>query len=324
MDIFEQLHQQNFITRQQLDKIKLQQQQPVSVHWDILMLLYLGILLATTALGILVYKNIDTIGHTAIIISIGLTCLACFVYCFKKANKYAPVKVESPNILFDYILLMGCLLLLTFVGYLQYQYNVFGNLWGLAVFIPMVILFFCAYYFDHIGVLSIAITNLAAWLGITVTPLQILNQNNFSDERLIYSGILLGAALIVFSIITMQKNIKAHFTFTYKNFGAHILFIALLAAMFNYHNIYLVWFLAIIAVAYWFFNNAVKKNAFYFLVITVLYAYIAVSYVIIDLLFAIPDTSAVYLGAIYFIGSGIALIRLLMFYNKKLKQDASI
>jgi hypothetical protein len=322
MEMFQQLRQQNFITQQQLDEIK--QQQPVSVHWDVRTLLYLGILLVTTALGIIVYKNIDAIGHTAIIISIGVACAACFIYCFRKANKYERIKVESPNILFDYILLTGCLLLLTFIGYLQYQYNAFGNRWGLAIFIPMIILFFCAYYFDHIGVLSIAITNLATWLGITVTPLQILQQNDFADTHLIYTGLGLGAALVIFSIITQQKNIKAHFAFTYKNFGAHIFFIALLAAMFNYHNMYFLWFLVIMAVAYLFFANALKENSFYFLVITALYAYIAVCYVALDLLFVIESGGSIYFVAMYFIGSGIGLIWLLVYYNKKLRHDAGI
>lgn len=322
MNIYEQLHQQNFITQEELDNT--QQRKPISVHWDVRTIMYLGILLVTTALGILVYKNIDTIGHTAILITIGISCAGCFIYCFKKAGKYTNAKVQSPNILFDYILLTGCLLLLTFIGYLQYQYNVFGNRLGLAAFIPMAILFFCAYYFDHIGVLSIAITNLAAWLGITVTPLNILKQNDFSNDHLIYTGIVLGAALVIFSIVTQHKNIKAHFAFTYKNFGTNILFIALLAGMFSYGSFYLIWFLVILAVASWFFINAVKENAFYFLVITILYAYIAVCYVVINLLSAMADIGAVYLGALYFIGSGIGLIRLLMFYNKKLKHDAGI
>jgi len=322
MEIYEQLHQQNFILQEELNKIK--QQQPVSVHWDVRTLLYLGILLVTTALGILVYENIETIGHTAVVTTIGVLCAACFIYCFTKANKYAHTKVQSPNILFDYILLTACLLLLTFIGYLQFQYNAFGNRWGLAVFIPMVILFFCAYYFDHIGVLSIAVTNLAAWLGITVTPLQILEQNNFSDTHLIYTAIVLGSALVIFSIVTKQKNIKTHFAFTYKNFGVHILFIALLAAMFNYYNIYLVWFLVIIGAAYLFFTNALKENSFYFLVITVLYTYIAVCYVVINILSAMKDEGALYLGAMYFIGSGIGLIWLLIRYNKKLKHNAGI
>ncbi len=86
--------------------------------------------------------------------------------------------------------LTGCLLLLTFVGYIQFQYNVFGNRWGLAAFIPMVILFITAYYFDHLGVLIIAIANLATWIGITVTPLKILKENDFNDPHIIsaYKG----------------------------------------------------------------------------------------------------------------------------------------
>ena len=323
--LFEKLLQQNLISEDEFDRIKKLQQEPVSVHWELRSLLYIGILLVTTALGILVYENIDSIGHSIIITAIGILCAACFIYCFKKAKGYSPVKTESPGILYDYILLTGCLLLLGFIGYIQYQYNVFGNRWGLAAFIPMVILFFAAYYFDHLGVLSIGITNLAAWLGITVTPAQILKDNNFDDTRLIYTGIALGAGLIIFSVLTNRKNIKQHFAFTYKNFGAHILFIALLAALFNYNEIYLLWFLVLMAVSFLFFKNSVKENSFYFLVITVLYAYIGLCYVVMKLLFITGDgLAAAYLGAIYFIGSGIGLIRFLIHYNKKLKHDTGI
>lgn len=324
-ELFEKLFRQNLITEEEFEKLNLFQQQPVSVHWDLRTLLYIGILLCTTAFGILIYENIETIGHSIIIIVIGIVCAACFIYCFIKAAGYSNAKIESPGIMYDYILLTACLLLLIFIGYLQYQYNVFGNRWGLAVFIPMVILFFAAYYFDHIGVLSIAITNLAAWLGITLTPAEILTKNQFSNTRLIYTGILLGAALIVFSIITKWKNIKEHFAFTYKNFGVHILFISLLAALFSYDNIYLFWFLILCGISFLVFRDSVKENSFYFLVITVLYAYIALCYVIVNLLFALGDEMPIiYLAIIYFIVSGILLIRFLMHYNKKLKHDAGL
>lgn len=324
-EFFDKLFRQNLITEEEFEKLKLFQQQPVSVHWDLRTLLYIGILLCTTALGILIYENTETIGHSIIITVIGVACAACFIYCFIKAAGYSNAKIESPGIMYDYIMLTACLLLLSFISYLQYQYNVFGNRWGLAVFIPMVILFFAAYYFDHIGVLSIAITNLAAWLGITVIPAEILTKNEFSNTRLIYTGILLGAALIVFSIITKRKNIKEHFAFTYKNFGAHILFISLLAALFNYENTYLIWFLIISGISFLIFRDSVKESSFYFLVITVLYAYIGLCYVILNLLFLSgDDMPVIYLAIIYFIVSGILLIRFLMHYNKKLKHDAGL
>ncbi len=324
IQVFKKLLQQELITEEDFYNIQQQQHQPVSVHWDLRTLLYLGIVLLTTALGILVYKNIDTIGHQVIIIVIAVICVGCFAYCFRKAKGYSKAKVESPNILFDYVFLLGCLLLLTFIGYIQYEYNVFGNRWGLALFIPMVLLFFVAYYFDHLGVLSIAITNLAAWLGITVTPIQILQNNDFNDEQITYTGLVLGAGLIAISFLTARRNIKPHFAFTYKNFGAHLLFISLLAALFYFENIYFVWFLMLAAVSVLFFKHAITERSFYFLVITVLYAYIGLCYVVVELLSLMSGMGPVYLGIIYFIASGIGLIRLLIHYNKTFKHDASL
>ena len=323
--LFEKLLQQQLISETELAKIKTQQQQPVSVHWDMRTLLYLGILLLTTGLGIVVYKNIDTIGHDVIIVIIAVACAGCFGYCLKNARGYSNKKIESPNIWFDYVLLLGCVLLLTFVAYIQYQYNVFSNRLGLATFMPMVLLFITAYYFDHLGVLGLAITNLAAWAGISATPLQILQQNDFNNEQVIYTGLLLGAGLAGVSFFSKMQNIKTHFAFTYKNFGVHILFISCLAAMFYFKNIYLIWFAVLAGITFFFFKNALKENSFYFLVITGLYAYIGLSYVVIKFLLLAGDSmGAVYLGLIYFIASGIGLIRLFIYYNKILKKNDSI
>ena len=316
--LFQKLLQQNFISQDEFDAIRKQQKKSKSIHWDLRILLYAGILLVTTALGILVYKNIDTIGHSVIITTIGILCATCFIYCFKKATGYSSAKKESPGILYDYILLTGCLLLLTFIGYLQYQYNAFGNRWGLAVFIPMIILFFAAYYFDHLGILSIAITNLAAWLGITVTPAEILKENDFNDARLIYTGIVLGAGLIIFSLVTKRNKIKEHFAFTYKNFGTHGLLISCLAGLFTINYL---WFLLLAGVCAYLFINAIKEKSFYFFVITLLYAYIGISYMVMQLLTKIGDIGSIYLGLFYFILSGILLIRVMMSYNKQFNKQ---
>lgn len=324
-DVFEQLLRQQLISGEELAAVRQWQHRPLSVHWELRTLLYLGILLVTAALGILVYEHLDSIGHTVIVTAIGLVCGACFAWCFKKAAEYSFTKIESPGILYDYILLFGCLLLLCFVGYLQFAYNLFGHRWGLAVFIPMVILFFAAYYFDHLGVLSLAITHLAAWAGITITPAHILRNNDFSSDRLIYTGILLGVLLLLVAWLSTRRNLKAHFAFTYQNFGVHILFISLLAGMLNHAHNYLLWFVALAAVAVVIFRESVRQRSFYFLVVTVLYTYVGLSFAVVKLLFGWDNgMSSIYLGLLYAIASGIVLIRFLMQYNKKLKQDAGI
>ena len=130
--------------------------------------------------------------------------------------------MPAPNAYFDYILLLGCLTLLTFITYLQVQYTAFGESYGLATFIPMVILFVCSYYFDHLGVLSLAITNLAAWMGVAVTPLKIFKANNFEDAQIIFAGLLLGTVLVLLAHLSKTRKLKEHFSFTYLNFGMNV------------------------------------------------------------------------------------------------------
>jgi Predicted membrane protein (DUF2157) len=322
MDIilFEKLHAEGLVSDVSLGKVKEAEKNKLfSLHWELRTILYLGVLLLSGGLGVLVYKNIDTIGHTAILIFIALISAGGFAYCSKTKLPFSTGKVASPNSFFDYILLLACLAFVTFIGYLQYQYHFFGNRFGLVTFIPMVVLFFSAYYFDHPGVLSLAITSLCAWAGITVTPTRILQDNDFNSNTIIYTGLVLGAGLIAVGAVTRMRNIKAHFGFTYTNFGMHILFISVLAGMFAFENIFMLWFLFLIAVSVYFYQEAIRQRSFYILLVLTLYGYIGLSYVMIRLLTWGADMGSIYFTFLYFIGTAVGLILFLIRMNKKLK-----
>ena len=329
MDIhtFQQLHREGLITDDSLQKVEaVEKARLFSLHWELKTLLYLGVTLLSGGLGILVYKNIDTIGHQVILAAIALVSVGCFYYCRRNAAPLSVAKVQVPNPFFDYILLLGCLTMITFIAYLQYAYSVFGSRYGLATFIPMVILFISAYSFDHLGVLSLAITNLAAWMGIAVTPMRIIKENSFDDRRLIYTGLFLGIILLLAAMASEKRNIKKHFEFTYNNFGTHILFISGLAGLFLHEQFFILWFLFLLLIAFYIYRQAMKKNSFYFLLLVSLYTYIALSYVIIRILDKIgfADMNSIYLGLLYFIFSAIALVRILIVFNRKMKANDSL
>src|SRR5882672_2103524 len=64
----EQLHAQGLLSDTSLEKVKAAEAGRLfSVHWELKTLLYLGVLLLSGGLGVLVYKNIDTIGHQAVL-----------------------------------------------------------------------------------------------------------------------------------------------------------------------------------------------------------------------------------------------------------------
>jgi hypothetical protein len=317
---FKKFHAEGLIGDTTLQRIEAYESGKLfSVFRELRTLLYLGVVLLTGGLGILVYKNIDSIGHQAILAFIALVTSGCFFYCFRNKPPFSWQFVKSPTPFFDYILLLGCLCLLIFLGYWQYAYNIFGDAYGLATFIPMVILFATAYYFDHSGVLSLAITNLAAWAGIAITPSMILRSGNFDSPRLIFTGLALGACLLAMGRLTEQRRIKAHFEITYTNFGVHLFFLAALAGLFTFNHIWFLWFLALLGAAFFCYTQAMARRSFYFVVAIILYAYIALCYAVIWLLVSNNDLSGIYGLFLYFIGSAVGIILLLIRINRQLK-----
>ncbi len=293
----------------------------LSLFWELKTILYLGIVLLTTGLGIIIYKNIDTIGHTAIVIFVAVVCGISFYYCYKNNKVYSNTKVLSPNIYFDYVLLLACLTLGIFISYIQYQYNFFGNHYGLATFLPMLILFFSAYWFDNIGILSLAITAFAAWAGISVMPTSILKNNDFDNLQTIFTAFFVGALLVSVGYFTVKKDVKKHFEFTYNNFGINLLFISTLAAMFHFDGWCFVIIFLLAVITYLVYEKSIKEKSFYFLLLVTLYTYIAVSYIIGYFFFKVLEGSieTAMLMCMYFIVSAVGIIVFLIRMNKKLK-----
>ena len=318
-------HSENATTTAEFDQDyfnrirKLERDSLISVHWELKIILYLGVLLLTTGLGIIVYKNIDTIGHQVIVAFIALLSAASFFYCFKTKTPFSYKKIDAPNQFFDYVLLLGCLSFVSLIAYLQFEYTLFGNRFGLASLIPLVVLFFSAYYYDHLGVLSLAITNLAAWAGITVTPTRILKDNDFNSDSIIFTGLALGVLLVLASIASKRRSIKAHFEFTYANFGTHSLFISCLAALFNFEKTYLLWFVLLLSICWFYYKKALSEKSFYYMLLLTIYGYIGVSYVVIRLMFFSENVLGILPAFLYFIASALGMIAFLISMNKKLK-----
>ena len=119
MDIqtIKQLHREGLLSDDSLRKVEaVEEGRLFSLHWELKTLLYLGVTLLSGGLGILIYKNIDTIGHQVILAVIALVSLGCFYYCRRNASAFSFAKVPAPNPFFDYILLLGCLTMITFVA----------------------------------------------------------------------------------------------------------------------------------------------------------------------------------------------------------------
>jgi hypothetical protein len=280
-DIPKELVEKGLITRDQFEKIDLiTSGRLFSVFYELRTLLYLGVLLFTTGAGILLYQNIGDIGHLVVVsILIALTAI-CFWYAFKNGSPYFHGELKAPTPYFDYIVLLGSLLFISVLAYLQFLYGILEATPGAITLITAAFFFFIAYRFDHIGVLSLAVTAFASFWSISISPQRWYEGDFDSFEHLYFTAIIFSSALATVALILDKNKIKQHFTFTYLNFCTLIFFIGSIAGMFEdeWYGIYL---LLIYAGCIFAFYMARWKKSFLFLLYAFLSGYIGTTYFLV-------------------------------------------
>ncbi len=314
----QKLFEKELITHSQMESIKQYEALGIfSLHNELRFFLYLAVLLFTSGVGIIIYKNIDTIGHIAILGLLFAITSVGFYFCFKKAKGFHKDEVSFESPVYDYIVLLCTILSCVFIGYLQFQYQVFG--YGLSSLVCSAVGFSCAYYFDNKSALSIGITGLATFIGITVTPKSIIESEIYSNPLLSYYGLALGILLILWVEYSNKIALKKHFQFVILSFAQQLIGICCIAGLLESY-----WFIFIVVLAaavYYFYKMSYEMKSIFLFVFTVLYGYIGFNIILFKFIDAIDFSRFgeifVILAPIYFIGSIFGFIRLIQHFNKE-------
>ena len=306
------LTQAGIIPPEQRDKIaEYEQQKPFSLHWELRSLLYVGILLLSSGLGLLVYDNIDQIGRGALLAGIALACAASFFFAWRNRPTWATTQTRSRSAFGDYALLLGCLLFLTLEGYAQYAYNVFGERYGLVTLLPALLFLPLAYRFDHRGVLGMALTALISWVGVTVRPLELYFKTNFFNQTTVFSAIALSLIMLGIAFWLDRRRIKPHFTETYLTVMGNVLLVALLGGLFNFSELRVGFALglAVACIAFDWYGR--RQQSYLFLLMGTVYGYTGATYLFFHYLPSnLSAIDEIYFY--YFIFTGIALVYYLL------------
>ena len=281
-DTPKELLEKNFISQAQFDRIEpIVSRKIVSVFYELRTLLYLGVMLFTAGLGILIYENIGELGHLLSIIALCIITLICFWYAFSKGSPFSRERVQHPTPYFDYIVILGSLLFVSAQGYVQFQYQWFDEHLGWNTLITALFFFIIAYRFDHLGVLSLAITALASFWSISVSPQKWYSSNFFETANLHITALFFGGILGLIAMTLDRKSIKKHFTFTYINFCSLIFFAGATIGLFegNNYGIYILLIFAGCAFSVFYAN---REKSFLFLLYAFVFGYIATTYLFVE------------------------------------------
>ena len=309
--LLKELHRAGELSSTQLDALtELHLKKRYSVHQELRAAIYIGVLLITAGVGLTIRQYFAQLGDIAIVGSLTAGALAAFLYCFVKGKPWSGGEVESPNILFDYVLLFGCTLYAADVGYIETQFRVLGDSWHDYLLVSSALFFFLAYRFDNRLVLSMALSTLAAWFGFQLSAHFVSFHKYYRESAIAYS-------LVTFALGSLSHRlaVKKHFFDIYLNFTVHFLLMALLSGVFQYR--FASWHLpamaaAIAAVAVY----SMRTRRFLYMLYAILYGYACLSAVVLGF---VDGAAAMY---IYGIVSSLTVIGLIFILSRRFKEGA--
>ena len=195
-------------------RIAAERREVVSVHAELRLLTWAGVMLVSTGIGILISKHLDDLGPLAIAAGIGLAAAACYAWAFWKRKRPA-------GLIDEYILLLAALLASACIGYVEHHYHLLGYSWPRHFLLLALLHGATAYLFQSRLVLSLAIASLAAWLGI---------ERRSADaifDAPVETGIrafVCAAIVVVWRLIDLRLRPKTTFRSLFDNAAANLAF----------------------------------------------------------------------------------------------------
>jgi hypothetical protein len=220
----------------------------VTVRLEIRAALYLGVLLLTAGVGLFVKENHERIGPAAIGVAIGIGAAACLVWAMRRSAPFAWGEATSAHAGFDYVLLLGSLLVATDLGYLETQFTLLGQNWPWHLLVVALFYGLLAYRFDSRMLLSLSLASFAAWRGIAVS-IGRTSLGSGDPARLRAEALSTGVLFAVLGLASVRAGKKAHFEDVWVNGGVLLVLGGVLSGVFGSRLDWGVWLLALLAVS---------------------------------------------------------------------------
>ena len=220
----------------------------VSVRFEIRTLLYVGVLLLTSGVGVLVALHQEEIGPLAIAASITLAAAGSLIWVARRAAPFSWGEVPSPSVAFDYVLLLGLLLVAADLAYVEVQFTVLGPRWAYHLLIVGALYMLAAYRWDSRTALGLALATLAAWRGLSVSLVPaMIGPGVAADLRA--SAIVLGALYVGAAVLSVRLARKPHFEEVFASTGLLLLLGGLLSGVLDDRQAWSAWLVAVLLTA---------------------------------------------------------------------------
>lgn len=194
-----------------------------SVHRELRLTMYAGVLLVMGGVGMLLARNLDRIGPLAIALGLALAALGCAAPALRARLAGEPLSVAA-----DYLLLLAVLLASADLAYVETQFRLLGPLWSWHLLWLAAAHAVIAYTFGSTLVLAAALTSLAGWFGAGTTLGDALQVSYSAPE---VGARALACASVIAAWHHVDQRVRPATTFgpTFEHFAANLAFIGAVA-----------------------------------------------------------------------------------------------
>jgi len=288
----------------------LARREPLSIFLELNVLLYAGVLAFVAGLGWTVSTWSHPLGDVVVLAVLSTILAVSFWYCFSRAPAWSPAETPAPSPIFDYVLYLGSLTWSIELGYIETRFHVLSRQWDLYLLATAFLFFLLAYRFDNRFVLSLGLSSLAGWFGLTISHWPAHQDATYRQYAILYS-LLVGVA----GALLQHCGVKPHFFSTYLNIVTNILFWTLLSGVFEQPG-YGLWFLALLIACAASLAWGLVRRQFAFVAYTAVYGYAGVSSLFLR---SVNDSTAV---LSYFVVSGVAMLVVLVQIGRRFGRQA--
>jgi hypothetical protein len=307
----EQWKERGVISAEQYTQLAgLSRGEPFSVALELNILLYAGILAFVGGLGWTITTWSQQLGDVVILTILSAMLAACFWYCFSRAPAWSAAETPSPNLIFVYVLYLASLIWSLEIAYIENRFHVLSGQWDLYLLATAGLFFFLAYRFDNRFVLSLALSSLAGWFGLTISHWPSHQDAQYRQYAILYSLIVGGIGVLL-----QRVGLKRHFFATYLNLAANVFFWAVLSGVFQREG-YGVWLLALLAACGAALAWGLTRRQFSFVAYAAVYGYVGVSSILIR---NMHSERAI---LTYFVFTGVGMVGLVVWIARRFGRES--
>jgi hypothetical protein len=293
---------------------------PFSLFLELNVLLYAGVLAFVAGLGWTVSTWSQQIGDVLVLTVLSTILAASFWYCFSRAPAWSAAETPAPspivaspivsNPILDYVLYLGSLVWSIELGYIENRFHLLSGKWDLYLLASAVLFFLLAYRFDNRFVLSLALSSLAGWFGLTISHWSSHEDATYRQYALLYCLLVGGGGALL-----QRVGLKPHFFSTYLNIVANVLFWTVLSGVFERSG-YGLWVLALMIACAASLTWGLTRRQFAFVAYAAVYGYVGGSSLFLR---GVNNETAI---LTYFVVSGVAMLVVLVQIARRFGRSA--